>query len=138
MYCSCTACLNIREAFLAHPQFFVLLPLFSASALLIHSSILTLRGVLELLRCFLLLCSAHHYRAHPSSLSPEQTFPPFPPSFNNILFCHAESMFLFMVVQLHPVCIFHLHFYFYLRFVCLSLQVMTVQWWRGYLTMQRQ
>lgn len=100
--------LNILEAFLARPQFFVLLTLFSASALFIHShsSIVALHCVLKLLRCFLLLCSAHHFTAHPSSLSPEQTFPPFPPSFNNFSFCHSYTVSPFIVLSVHPGCIF--------------------------------
>lgn len=65
-----------------------------------------LHFVLELLRCFLLLCSVHHFTAHPSFLSPEQTLPPFPPSFNNFVFSHSYCISPFIILSGHPVCIF--------------------------------
>lgn len=55
-----------------------------------------------------------------------------------LLICHSYSISPFIVLSVHPVCILSSSFYFYLSYVSLSLQVMTVQWWREYLTMQRQ
>lgn len=80
----------------------VLLPLFSASALFVHSqsSILALHGVPGSVRCFLLLCFARHFTAHPSSPSPAT--PPFPQLFNSLGFCHYRVSLFSILFILTP------------------------------------